>query len=129
MIMVFSFMLLMTTGENKNAIPGQKGPQKHDATGRSVLAAVPLEKIGRLAKKDGRLYLRFDDAFYDPGGDVNRLERDRRIATVADRDGLKRRVLYLEEERADKVLLAEYLAAFQSLSRQGIGVAFAERIK
>lgn len=127
--MVFSFMLLMTTGERKSTIPGQTGPQQHDAIGRSLLAAVPLEKIGRLAKKDGSLYLKFGSEFYHPGRDVDRLEKDDRIALISDKDGRQRRVLYLEEDKANKVLLAEYLEAFQHLSLRGIGVAFAERIK
>lgn len=129
LIMVFSFMLLMTTGERKSTIPGQTGPQQHNAIGRSLLAAVPLEKIGRLAKKDGSLYLKFGSEFYHPGRDVDRLEKDDRIALISDKDGRQRRVLYLEEDKANKVLLAEYLEAFQHLSLRGIGVAFAERIK
>jgi len=127
--MVFSFMLLMTTGEGKNVIPGQTAPQQHDTTGRSLLAAVPLEKIARLAKKDGSLYLRFGSDFYHPGRDVDRLEKDHRIALISDKDGRQKRVLYLEEDKTNKVLLTEYLAAFQHLSLKGIGVAFAERIK
>jgi len=129
LIMIFSFMLLMTTEERRNSIPGQEGPQKHDATGRSVLTAVPVEKIGQLAKKDGQLYLKFGKELYHPGRDLNRLKEERRISVVSDKDGRQNRVLYLEEEKANKVLLAEYLAAFQYLSQQGIGVAFAERVK
>lgn len=129
LIMVFSFMLLMTTGERKSTMPGQTGPQQHDATGRSLLAAVPLEKIARLAKKDGSLYLKFGSVFYHPGRDVDRLEKDHRIALISDKDGRHKRVLYLEEDKTNKVLLAEYLEAFQHLSLKGIGVAFAERIK
>ena len=129
LIMVFSFMLLMTTEERRDSIPGQAGPQKHDATGRSALTAVPVEKIGRLEKKGDQLYLKFGKEFYHPGRDVNRLKKDQRISVFPDKDGRQKHVLYLEEEKANKVLLAEYLTAFQYLSRQGIGVAFAERVK
>ena len=127
--MVFSFMLLMTTGEKKSTIPGQTAPQQHNTIGRSLLAAVPLEKIARLAKKDGRLYLKFGSTLYHPDRDVDRLEKDHRIALISDKDGRWKRVLYLEEDRTNKVLLAEYLDAFQHLSLRGIGVAFAERVK
>jgi len=129
LIMVFSFMLLMTTGEKKSTIPGQTAPQQHNTIGRSLLAAVPLEKIARLAKKDGRLYLKFGSTLYHPDRDVDRLEKDHRIALISDKDGRWKRVLYLEEDRTNKVLLAEYLDAFQHLSLRGIGVAFAERVK
>lgn len=129
LIMVFSFMLLMTTGEKKSTIPGQTAPQQHNTIGRSLLAAVPLEKIARLAKKDGSLYLKFGSTLYHPDRDVDRLENDHRIALISDKDGRRKRVLYLEEDRTNKVLLAEYLDAFQHLSLRGIDVAFAERVK
>jgi hypothetical protein len=127
--MVFSFMLLMTTGERKSTMPGQTAPQQHETSGRSLLAAVPLEKIARLARKDGSLYLKFGNEFYHPGRDVDQLEKDHRIVLLSDKDGRQKRVLYLEEDKTNKVLLAEYLEAFQHLSLKGIGVAFAERIK
>jgi hypothetical protein len=127
--MVFSFMLLMTTGERKSTMPGQTAPQQHSTTGRALLAAVPLEKIAKLARKGGNLYLKFGNEFYHPERDVDRLEKDHRIALISDKDGRHKRVLYLEEDKTNKVLLAEYLEAFQHLSLKGIGVAFAERIK
>ena len=100
-------------------MPGQTAPQQHETSGRSLLAAVPLEKIARLAKKDGSLYLKFGSEFYHPGRDVDRLENDDRIAIISDKDGRQKRVLYLEEDKTNKVLLAEYLEAFQPLSVQG----------
>lgn len=122
-------MLLMSTGEKKRTIPGQTATQQHGTTGRSLLAAVPLEKIARLARENGSLYLKFDSTLYHPDRDVDRLEKDHRIALISDKDGRQKRVLYLEEDRSNKVLLAEYLEAFQRLSLKGIGVAFAERVK
>jgi hypothetical protein len=127
--MVFSFMLLMTTGERKGTLPGQAGPQRHEQPGRSRLAAVPLEKIAKLARKNGRLYLKFGNDFYRPEKDVQRLLEDHRVALIPQKDGGEKRVLYLEEDKSTRVLLAEYLEAFQYLSLKGIGVAFAERIK
>ena len=128
-MMVFSFMLLMTTGERQGTISGQTGPQQHNDSGRSRLASVSLEKIARLGKKDGRLFLRFGNESYDPARDLDRLLKDDRIALMTGTDGQQQQVLYLEEDKSNKVLLAEYLEAFQYLSRRGIGVAFAERIK
>lgn len=110
-------------------MPGQTGPQQHENAGRSRLAAVSLDKIAQLSKKDGRLYLRFGNDSYDPVHDMDRLERDQRVALLTETDGQQKRVLYLEEDRNHRVLLAEYLEAFQHLNRRGIGVAFAERIK
>ena len=127
--MVFSFMLLMTTGERQNTIPGQESPQQHEHPGQSRLAAVPVEKIAKLARKDGRLYLKFGNDYYHPEQDVHRLLEDQRIALILEKDGRQKRVLYLEEDKSNNVLLAEYLEAFQHLSLKGIGVAFAERIK
>jgi len=127
--MVFSFMLLMTTSEKQQTLPGQTGPQQHKDAGRSRLAAVPLEKIAGLVKKDGGLCLKFGRAYYDPATDLDRLEADERIAVLCEPDGGEKRVLYLEEDTSHKVLLTEYLGAFQHLSRRGIGIAFAERIK
>lgn len=126
--MVFSFMLLMSTSENQPTLPGQKGPRHEDA-GRSRLAAVSFEKIGRLVKRGDGIYLKFDNTFYNPVTEMDRLEADQRIAILGARDGSEKRVLYLEEDPAHPVLLTEYLHAFQHLSRRGIGIAFAERIK
>ncbi len=110
-------------------MPGQTAPQQHSTTGRALLAAIPLEKIAKLARKGGNLYLKFGNEFYHPDRDVDRLEKDHRIALISDKDGRQKRVLYLEEDKTNKVLLAEYLEAFQHLSLKGIGVAFAERVK
>ena len=127
--MVFSFMLLMTTGERQPSLPGQTGPQQTGEAGRSRLAVVPPEQIARLSKADGRLWLRFDHDAYDPVREMDRIEKDQRIALITGADGREQRVLYLEDDRSNQVLLAEYLEAFQHLNRRGIGVAFAERIK
>ena len=129
LIMVFSFMLLMTTEERLNSISGQKGPERQTAAGHSKLAAVSGKKIGRLTKKDGELYLAFGREFYHPRKDLGRLEKDQRVSAITDEAGRQKKVLYLEEDRANKVLLTEYLTAFQNLSNQGISIAFAERVK
>lgn len=127
--MVFSFMLLMTVDEKRQTMPGQTAPERRESSGHSSLVVVPEEKIGHLTKKDGELYLKFDSTLYHPRWDVTRLEKEQRVSVTFDKEGGKKRVLYLGEDRANQVLLAEYLNAFQYLSRQGIGVAFAERVK
>lgn len=127
--MVFSFMLLMTVEEKRETMAGQTAPEKQGTAGRSTLAVVSKEKIGRLIKKDGELYLRFGKTLYHPRSDVPLLEKAQRVSVTFDKEGEEKRVLYLAEDWADKVLLAEYLNAFQYLSRQGIGVAFAESVK
>lgn len=130
MIMVFSIMLLMTTGETSNSTSGQSAPQKQENSGRSGIAAVSEGHLGKLAKKEGRLRLIFGEKSYDPRKDVKHLESDNCIRVVRDDEtGRNRKVLYIEEDTENQVLLAEYLTAFQYLSRQGIDVAFAERIK
>lgn len=129
MVMVFSFMLLVTAGEMKDAVSGQSGPEQKEASGRSTLAAVSSAKIGRLVKKSNEIFLAFGKEFYHPQKDVKRLEKDGRLAVIAGKDGYQKKLLYLEADQAKKVLLSEYLAAFQYLSEHGIGVAFAKRFK
>jgi len=127
--MVFSFMLLMTTEERRSAVDGQTGPKSQRVSGRSSLTAVPFGKLGRLIKKDNQIYLAFGKALYHPQNDIHLMEKDQRISTVSRADGQDQKMLYLEEDRGQRVLLAEYLNAFQYLSRKGIGVAFAERVR
>jgi len=129
MTMVFSFMLLIASTKPQNPVSGQTAPEQNDASGRSTLASVSFEKIGRLARKDNQLFLVFGKEPYHPKKDLNRLEQDGRIAVVQDSHGGKKKFIYIEEDRSNSVLLSEYLSAFQYLSRQGIGVAFAKRIK
>lgn len=129
LIMVFSFMLLMTTEDRRETISGQTAPQKHEATSRSTLTAVSVEKIGRLVRKDESLFLSFGNVLYHPLKDVERLIQEDRVSVITGEGGRQERILYLEEDKETKVLLGEYLKAFQSLSMHNIGVAFAERVE
>ncbi len=129
MVMVFSFMLIVTAGEIKDAISRQNAPEQKEVSGRSTLAAVSSAKIGRIVKKNNEIFLAFDKEFYHPQKDVKRLEKDGRLAVTAGKDGYQKKLLYLEEDQAKKVLLSEYLSAFQHLSKHGIGVTFAKRFK
>jgi hypothetical protein len=93
------------------------------------LAAVSPDKIGKMVKKDGVIYIAFGKTLYNPKKDVEKLENEERITIITDNDDIERRLLYIEEGDSQRVFLAEYLDAFGFLSGRGIGVAFAERVK
>ncbi len=121
MIMVFSFMLMMGMEERYNKMPDQEAPEQQEQ-GYSTLTTVSADNLGRLTKRDSRIFLAFGNTLYDPLKDIAGLEQDGRISV--NESGKK--ILYIVEDKKNKVLLAEYLAAFQALNRQGIGIAFTE---
>ena len=127
LIMVFSFMLLMTTEERHSRSSSYRAPQ-NAATGHSTLARVRPAAIGHLEKRDGAIVLVFAGKSYDPLKDVAGLERDGRVISRQDEDGVEQATLYLAADNASLVSLAEYLEAFRSLGEHGINVAFAERV-
>ena len=129
MTMVFSFMLLIASTKTQSSVSGQSAPEQKDTSAHSTLASVSFEKIGRLAKKDNQLFMVFGKEAYHPKKDLKRLEQDGRISVMPDARGGEKRLVYIEEDRSNSVLLSEYLSAFQYLSRQGIGVAFAKKVK
>ncbi len=128
LIMVFSFMLLMTTEERHSRQRGQKAPQS-SKVGRSQVVEVASTNIGRLEKEDNGIVLIFENQRYRPLQDIERLTADGRIAVSQGSDGSSERVLYLVAENAQKVSLAEYLKAFSFLGEQGINIAFAEEVR
>ena len=127
LIMVFSFMLLMTTEERHSHRPGQKAPQS-SKVGRSQMAEVAAVNIGRLEKRGKGIVLIFERRTYHPWQDIERLTADGRITVSRRADGGSDRTLYLAADNAQKVSLAEYLKAFSSLGEHGINVAFAEEV-
>ena len=129
LIMVFSFMLLMSMEEKTEKLTGQKAPIQESSSGKSTIASVSNEKIGRLIKENGQIYLLFGKKKYRPKEDLDQLEKDEIIIMTPGADNKKSRMIYIEEDRGSKVFLTEYLAAFQYLSQKGISVAFAERMK
>ncbi len=129
LIMVFSFMLLMSMEEKTEKLTGQKAPSQESTSGKSTIASVANDKIGRLIKEKGEIYLLFGKNKYRPKEDLDQLEKDNIIILVPGADDKKSRMIYIEEDRGSKVFLTEYLTAFQYLSRKGISVAFAERMK
>ena len=128
LIMVFSFMLMMSMEDRYDRLIGQLAPDKkpEQQTGQSTLAAVSSDKIGTLKKSNGQLYLIFQNTAYDPHSKVDQLVDDNRVVILSSKDGQEKKYIYLEETNSDEVLLTEYLAAFQNLSNRGISVAFAE---
>ena len=128
LIMVFSFMLMMSMEDRYDRLIGQLAPDKQpeQQTGQSTLTAVNSNKIGTLSKSNGKLFLGFQDTSYDPLTEAKQLIADNRVAILRSNDGQKKRYIYLEEDNSDKVLLTEYLTAFQNLSSKGISVALAE---
>ena len=128
LIMVFSFMLLMTTEERHAGSPSRQAPQSMKA-GRSEMATVAPANIGRLERKGEGLVLVFAGQRYDPVKDFAQLEKDGRITSGPGPDGRSKRTLYLDAGDADLVSLAEYLNAFRFLGERGVSVAFAERVQ
>ncbi len=128
LIMVFSFMLLMTTEERHSRQQGQKAPQRSKVS-RSQVAQVAVVNIGRLEKGADGIVLVFEGQRYHPLLDVERLSADGRITVSQQLDGSSDRTLYLVAENAQKVSLAEYLKAFSFLGEHGINVAFADEVR
>ncbi len=128
MIMVFCFMLMMASQDTRQSTQGQDSPEKQDSAASSSMAQVSMESIGQLVKQDGKIYIKYRDVLYSPKEDVKKMDADGRVMTITGKDGMEKKVLYIEETNDQQVLLTEYLSAFQYLSKNGIGVAFAERI-
>jgi len=128
LIMVFSFMLLMTTEERHSHKADQNAPQS-SKLGRSQIARVASINIGQLEKGEQGIVMVFEGQRYNPLQDVERLTRDGRITVSRQLDGSYSRTLYLVAENAQKVSLVEYLKAFSFLGEQGINVAFADEVR
>lgn len=128
MIMVFCFMLMMASQDTRQSKQGQDSPEKQDSAASSSMAQVSVESIGQLVKQNGKIYIKYGKILYSPKEDVDKMDTDGRVMTITGKDGMEKKVLYIEETNDQQVLLTEYLSAFQYLSKNGIGVAFAERI-
>ena len=122
LIMVFSFMLLMSF-EQKEA-GAQTGPveKKNEIAGPDL---VSRDRVGRLVKEGETLLIRFGTVVYDPATDFQRLEADGRITEVSGKSGGSRRFLYIEKDNRQMISLFDYLDTFRSFSQQGVTIAFA----
>ena len=127
LIMVFSFMLLMTTEERHSRQHGQKAPQS-SKVGHSQVSQVKISNIGYLEKGADGIALVFAGQRYNPLQDIERLTADGRITVSQRPDGSRNQTLYLRAENAQQVSLAEYLNAFSFLGEHGINVAFADEL-
>ena len=128
LIMVFSFMLLMTTEERQARMRGQKAPQS-STVGRSQLTKVAIENLGELRRFGGEIFLVFANRRYHPLRDLEKLEHDGRVTVIPRADGGSDKTLYLVSKNAQRVSLAEYLEAFSFLGEHGINVAFADEVQ
>ena len=127
-IMIFTFMVLISTSRNDEGLPGHRSPQKHELKDGASLMTMSNSKLGRLEKKDDKLFLRFGSELYDPA-DIERLQKDGRVSETKGDDGKGKPMLFLQEDKENSIYLAEYLSTFQMLGNKGIGIAFVERIK
>jgi hypothetical protein len=124
LVMVFSFMLLVTLKDVHGQLQSQNGPDRQPEPTQSSISRIEAAQLGHLVHAENGLVLEFAGELYDPVIDVKRLHEDGRLI---DGDGSK--TLYLEERTDSQVLLNEYLEAFVNLNHAGINVAFAESVK
>lgn len=132
MIMVFCFMLMMAAHDMVyDTIRGESSHQptvKTDITAATTLIRMDAAGIGRLVRHEGGIFIVYGSRFYSPRTGLEALRADGRIRSLPGESSTEKQVIYIEESPGQQVLLAEYLEAFGFLSRQGIGVAFAERV-
>jgi len=129
LVMIFTFMVLLTTEERRNGMAGQTAPASHPTSSRASLTAVERDQIGTLAMAGEQLVLNFADKTYHPSRDVNALLADGCVAHLPLQNGDENRVLYIAEQTQQAVSLEAYLAAFKALADEGITVAFAEKVR
>lgn len=125
LMMVFSFMLLMTMDEKQKNMPVQTAPDQENSSSRLATALVPSAQVGLLGKKNGAVTLFFDDVTYNIVTDIDKMNADNRFV-LKQEDGTQVKVLYLREDAHHKLMLDEYFTASQGLSDQGIRVVFVE---
>ncbi|MBN2705712.1 MAG: hypothetical protein JXR89_04640 [Deltaproteobacteria bacterium] len=128
LVMVFTFMLLMTTEERRSREAELKAPRSHQ-TGNSRFAAVENHKIGHLEKNGSEIKLVFAGRSYHPWRDLKALREDGRISRLKQAEGGEEEVIYLAADNINHVSLAEYFTAFRYLGEQGINIAFAEKLR
>lgn len=124
LIMVFSFMLLMSMEQAKDI---QKAPEQK--TGHSSdYSILTKENIAQLVVVNSKLYLKFDKTLYDPISQLEKLKNDGRVQ-VKQNGNIKKNIIYVLREGNENVSLLEYLDTFKILSRNNIHIAFAKEIK
>ncbi|RJQ48787.1 MAG: hypothetical protein C4530_24135 [Desulfobacteraceae bacterium] len=122
-------IMFVTADKLQNALSQQPGPEKTSLPVSTTLSTIPSDKLGRLVKESGTVFLVYGITRYRPAQDAGKLEADSRIVKITDAKGAEKKMLYLEAEPSNRVLLSEYLSAFGDLGSSGIGITFAEKIK
>ncbi|MBW1854370.1 MAG: hypothetical protein JRF49_11485 [Deltaproteobacteria bacterium] len=126
-MLIFSFVILLTYEQKVRRQTIRKSPEEV-SQGRSSLVTLKNKEIGKLIKRDGRIYLLFGEKSYRPDTDIASLEKEGIVKTIQ-RDGKEAKMLYIEEEPRSRIYLREYLETFSALSDQGIDIAFARKVK
>ena len=125
LMMVFSFMLLMTMDERQKNMPVQTAPDQEARSSRDATAVVMASKVGLLGKQDGLVRLIYNDGSYALPTDIDQLLADKRLEKDVE-DGVTVQILYVREDVRHKLLLDEYFTASKELSDRGIRVVFVE---
>ena len=120
LIMVFSFMLLMSSEQTGSA---QKAPDQQKSA-KSAFSQVMEANIATLEKKGTKIFLRFGNKLYDPQKDFEKLEQDKRIV-VKKEGGNVQKFLYINKTNHENISLSEYLETFKLFSEHDISIAFA----
>lgn len=126
-MLIFSFVILITYEEKVRRQTIQESP-KEVSQGKSSLVTLKNKEIGKLIKRDGRIYLLFGEKSYQPDKDIASLEKAGIIKKIQ-KEGKETSVLYIEEDPQSRIYLKEYLETFAALSDQGIDIAFARKVK
>lgn len=124
LIMVFSFMLLMSFDEKGSA---QKAPESKKS-GTSTLTTISKDNIATLEEIDSKIFLRFGKDLYDPENDLEKLEQDKKIVVVKQDGREEQRFLYIEKKNQEDISLFEYLETFKRLSQKNISIAFVREV-
>jgi hypothetical protein len=125
LIMVFSFMLLMSFEQKGSA---QKAPDSKEG-GTSTLTSISKENIASLEEIDSKIFLRFGKELYDPENDIEKLEKAGKLVLVKQDDGREQKFLYIEKKNQKDISLFEYLETFKKLSQNNISIAFARKVQ
>ena len=120
LIMVFSFMLLMSSEQTGNA---QKAPEQQKSS-KSTFSQIVEKNIATLEKKGTKIFLRFENDLYDPQKDFEKLEQDKRIV-VKKQGGNVQKFLYIKKTNHETISLFQYLETFKTFSDHNISIAFA----
>lgn len=123
LIMVFSFMLLMSVDQRKSI---QDAPQSRK-TGMASFVQVDKSKLATLEKQGSKIVLKIGNDLFDPRTDVDRLIRENKVVTVPD-GSTEKQVLYVKKPDADQITLHDYLETFQHLSKRKITIIFAAEV-